>query len=67
MMNALNLFIGFSLDSLPTDLLGPVCGPCSRADQSFGLDVRISTRLQARLRACGTSLKKQIYLHLQRS
>ena len=61
MMNALNLFIGFSLYFLPTDLLSaPVCGPCGRADQSKGFYVRISTsiRLQARLRARGTYLKK---------
>jgi hypothetical protein len=69
MMNALNLFIGFSW-YYPPNILGPVCGPCHRANHSVGFDATISitsNRVHVRLRAREASLKKQIYCRLQRS
>jgi hypothetical protein len=38
MMNALNLFIGFSLYYPPNRSLRPCLRPCRRADQSIGFD-----------------------------
>jgi hypothetical protein len=69
MMNALNLFIGFSW-YCPPNILGPVCGPGHRANHSIGFDATLSivfNRVHVRLRVRGAFLKKQIYCHLQRS